>query len=115
MDEDNQIDQVSPNDFEDKTIVCKDCSKEFIFSVGEQKFFAEKGLKNLPARCPDCRKARRAQEEEDVRKFEISCAQCGKKGRAPFEVEPNQIYYCDHCFEIIKRKADKEKIKTPSE
>ena len=26
---------------EDKTIVCKDCGKEFVFSVGEQEFFKE--------------------------------------------------------------------------
>ncbi|OAV40324.1 zinc-binding domain protein [Clostridium saccharobutylicum DSM 13864] len=29
---------------EDKTIVCKDCGKEFIFTVGEQEFYKEKGL-----------------------------------------------------------------------
>ena len=25
--------------FEDKTLVCKDCGKGFIFSAGEQEFF----------------------------------------------------------------------------
>ncbi|MBN1071439.1 cytochrome C551, partial [Clostridium botulinum] len=28
---------------EDKTIVCKDCGQEFIFTVGEQEFYKEKG------------------------------------------------------------------------
>ena len=28
----------------DKTIVCKDCGKEFVFTVGEQEFYAEKGF-----------------------------------------------------------------------
>ena len=32
--------------FEDKTLVCKDCGKEFIFSAGEQEFYAEKGFEN---------------------------------------------------------------------
>ncbi|NFQ39002.1 cytochrome C551, partial [Clostridium botulinum] len=27
----------------DKTIVCRDCGSEFIFSVGEQEFYKEKG------------------------------------------------------------------------
>ncbi len=45
---------------EDKTLVCKDCGKEFIFSVGEQEFFKEKGFDNDPVRCPECRKARKA-------------------------------------------------------
>ncbi|MGV3117826.1 zinc-ribbon domain containing protein, partial [Clostridium baratii] len=27
----------------DRTIVCKDCGKEFIFTEGEQAFYKEKG------------------------------------------------------------------------
>ena len=46
---------------EDKKIVCKDCGKEFIFTVGEQEFYKEKGFVNDPVRCPDCRKARKDQ------------------------------------------------------
>ncbi|MEW8995358.1 zinc-ribbon domain-containing protein [Clostridium sp.] len=44
----------------DKTILCKDCGKEFIFTEGEQAFYAEKGFENEPVRCPDCRRARKA-------------------------------------------------------
>ena len=44
----------------DKTIVCKDCGKEFVFTEGEQAFYAEKGFTNEPVRCPECRKARKA-------------------------------------------------------
>jgi DNA-directed RNA polymerase subunit RPC12/RpoP len=44
---------------EDKTLVCKDCGKEFIFTVGEQEFYKEKGFDNDPVRCPDCRRARK--------------------------------------------------------
>ena len=47
---------------EDKKIVCKDCGKEFIFTVGEQEFYKEKGFENDPVRCPECRKARKAQK-----------------------------------------------------
>lgn len=45
----------------DKTLVCKDCNTEFIFTEGEQAFYKEKGFENEPQRCPDCRKARKAQ------------------------------------------------------
>ncbi len=45
----------------DKTILCKDCGKEFIFTEGEQAFYAEKGFENDPVRCPDCRRARKAE------------------------------------------------------
>ncbi|SHE36763.1 zinc-ribbon domain-containing protein [Clostridium fallax] len=47
---------------EDKKITCKDCGKEFIFTVGEQEFFKEKGFENDSVRCPDCRRARKAQK-----------------------------------------------------
>lgn len=45
----------------DKTLVCKDCGAEFVFTEGEQEFYKEKGFTNEPTRCPDCRKARKAQ------------------------------------------------------
>jgi len=45
----------------DKTLVCKDCGKEFIFTEGEQQFYKEKGFENDPVRCPECRKIRKQQ------------------------------------------------------
>jgi len=39
---------------QDKKIVCKNCGTEFIFTVGEQEFYAQKGLIE-PKRCKDCR------------------------------------------------------------
>lgn len=52
---------------EDKTIICKDCGREFVFTVGEQKFYAEKGFTNEPVRCPECRKARKAARDNSAR------------------------------------------------
>jgi DNA-directed RNA polymerase subunit RPC12/RpoP len=52
---------------EDKTIICKDCGKEFLFTAGEQEFFKEKGFENDPVRCPACRKARKAGRMNDRR------------------------------------------------
>ena len=34
----------------DKTLVCRDCGSEFVFSVGEQEFYKEKGFTNEPTR-----------------------------------------------------------------
>ena len=45
----------------DKTIVCRDCGNEFIFTVGEQEFYKEKGFENEPVRCADCRRAKKEQ------------------------------------------------------
>lgn len=50
---------------EDKTIVCVDCGKEFVFTVGEQEFYKEKGFENEPKRCPDCRRAKKAQRNNN--------------------------------------------------
>ncbi|GAA0077916.1 zinc-ribbon domain-containing protein [Clostridium weizhouense] len=50
---------------EDKTLVCKDCGKEFVFTVGEQEFYKEKGFDNEPVRCPDCRRARKQQRNNN--------------------------------------------------
>ncbi len=47
----------------DKTIVCKDCGKEFVFSEGEQEFYKEKGFENDPVRCPDCRRKTKSSEK----------------------------------------------------
>jgi hypothetical protein len=38
------------------------CEKEFVFSVGEQKFFTEKGF-TPPKRCKPCRDAKKAEKE----------------------------------------------------
>jgi DNA-directed RNA polymerase subunit RPC12/RpoP len=45
----------------DKTIVCKDCGNDFLFTEGEQAFYKEKGFENDPVRCPACRKARKSE------------------------------------------------------
>lgn len=47
------------NQYTDITLVCKDCGAEFVFSAGEQAFYAEKGFTNQPVRCPACRKAKK--------------------------------------------------------
>ena len=37
--------------YEDKTLVCKECGKEFVFTAGEQEFYAER----LPRRSQERR------------------------------------------------------------
>lgn len=45
----------------DKTLTCRDCNSEFVFTEGEQAFYKEKGFENEPQRCPECRAARKQQ------------------------------------------------------
>ena len=46
----------------DKTLTCKDCGAEFVFTVGEQEFYKEKGFDNEPKRCLACRRAKKAHQ-----------------------------------------------------
>ena len=49
--------------FEDKTLTCVDCGKEFVFTAGEQEFYAEKEYQNEPKRCKECRMAEKVPAE----------------------------------------------------
>ena len=42
------------NTFEDKTLTCKKCGKEFIWTANDQKFFKEKGFFR-PSLCKECK------------------------------------------------------------
>ncbi len=50
---------------QDKTLKCKDCGIEFVFTVREQEFYKEKGFDNEPNRCPDCRRANKLRRQEN--------------------------------------------------
>ena len=63
--------------YEDKTLICKDCGNEFIFSAGEQEFYAEKGFVNEPQRCKECRFARKAAAKAPREMHDAICASCG--------------------------------------
>jgi len=54
--------------YEDITIVCKDCGKEFVFEAGQQRHFESLGFTNQPVRCKECREKRKA--EREARNFE---------------------------------------------
>ncbi|HAF31374.1 MAG: zinc-ribbon domain containing protein [Anaerovibrio sp.] len=93
--------------FVDETLTCKDCGKEFIFSAGEQEFYAEKGFENKPVRCRDCRdKRRRSRDGEGAREqrqmFTVVCAECGKETEVPFEPKNDRPVYCRDCFQAKK-------------
>lgn len=53
------------SNYEDITLTCKDCGAEFVFTAGEQQFYAEKGFTNQPVRCPACRKAKKQQSNRN--------------------------------------------------
>jgi CxxC-x17-CxxC domain-containing protein len=95
---------ISSMAFEDKTLKCKDCGCDFIFTVGEQEFYAEKGFENEPARCRDCRTARKRSRDggeyqtSQREMHEVICAECGVTTQVPFKPRNDRPVYCRDCF-----------------
>ena len=88
--------------YEDKNLACKDCGAEFVFTSGEQEFFAEKGFENEPTRCGDCRREKKnARRNREM--FTATCADCGGEARVPFNPTGDKPVYCSACFENNKQ------------
>lgn len=91
--------------YEDKTLVCKDCGQEFVFTAGEQEFYAEKGFQNEPQRCKECRIAKKQAMRENRgprEEYVTVCSECGGEARVPFVPKNNGPVYCDACFRARK-------------
>ena len=84
--------------YQDKTLVCKDCGKEFTFTAGEQAFYAERGFENEPQRCKPCRDARKNQAKGTKEYFTTTCANCGKEARVHFKPREDRPVLCSECF-----------------
>lgn len=96
--------------FSDQTMTCKDCSSSFVWTAGEQEFYAQKGFDNAPTRCPNCRQAKKAQRggvgggfgRGPRQMFKAVCAKCGKDTEVPFEPRGDKPVYCTDCFRSQK-------------
>ncbi len=88
--------------FEDKTLVCQECGKEFVWTAGEQEFYATKGFTNEPKRCPECRKARRMKQKPQRVMYDAVCANCGAPCKVPFQPTEGRPVYCSDCFAKMK-------------
>lgn len=47
---------------QDQTLKCRDCKQDFVFTAGEQQFFAERQF-TPPTRCKPCRQANKARKD----------------------------------------------------
>jgi CxxC-x17-CxxC domain-containing protein len=109
----------------DQTLRCRDCGIDFIWTEGEQQFYASRGLSNPPSRCPSCRAARRASSGGggggggggyggggggrggygggQRQMYEVTCAGCGGIARVPFQPRGDKPVYCSDCFRTVPR------------
>ncbi len=103
----------------DQTLYCRDCGQEFTFTVGEQEFYASRGLNNSPARCPSCRAARKGQSgdrhggggggygggrssggsREARQMYTVTCSSCGNEAQVPFQPRGDRPVYCSDCYQ----------------
>ena len=84
--------------YEDKTLVCKECGNEFVFTAGEQEFYADRGFENEAQRCKDCRMARKNNNKAQREMFVATCASCGGEAKVPFKPREDRPVYCSECF-----------------
>ncbi len=89
----------------DKTLVCRDCNKEFVFTSEEQDFYQSHGLMNEPKRCPECRASRRRERAGEAgspsqprEMFTVTCAACGVETTVPFKPREGRPVYCKECY-----------------
>ena len=92
--------------YEDKTLKCKECGNDFIFTAGEQEFYAEKGFQNEPQRCKDCRTARKNAAKPAREMFIATCAKCGAEAKVPFKPTEGRDVYCSDCFAKMKEEEE---------
>ncbi|HLW79498.1 MAG TPA: zinc-ribbon domain containing protein [Terriglobia bacterium] len=89
-------------EYRDKVLKCVDCGAEFVFTAGEQLFYADKGFRNDPKRCKTC-KVTRAQSPRGEPSSRVStttvCSSCGKETTVPFKPTQGRPVYCRDCFE----------------
>ena len=102
--------------FTDKTLVCRDCGKDFTFTAGEQEFYQQKGFTNEPSRCPSCRQLNKqnrgkrdsfgggrdsfgSRDRGQREMHSATCASCGKEALVPFVPRGGKPVYCKDCFQ----------------
>lgn len=93
--------------YQDKQLKCRDCGNDFTFTSSEQEFYAQKGFQNEPVRCPDCRKAKKANSRggfggRERQLYDVTCSECGKPTKVPFKPSNDRPVYCKECFQAKK-------------
>jgi len=87
-------------EFEDRSLVCRECGAPFIFTAQEQEFFQSRRLEHEPTRCPECRASRKGGRRPAKESAEIACAACGLVTEVPFKPSGGKPVYCRDCYPL---------------
>ena len=96
-------------EYHDRVLKCADCGAEFVFTAGEQMFFADKGFKNEPKRCKACKTKRGASSgggNATRSETRTTCSQCGKETTVPFKPTQGRPVFCRECFQQRRAQAN---------
>lgn len=116
--------------YADKTLTCRDCRTDFVFTAGEQEFYSQKGFTNEPTRCPSCRQQRKGgggrsgggygdydreysggggggygRSSGPREMHTATCASCGREAQVPFVPRGDKPVYCSDCFQTQRRSS----------
>ncbi len=94
-------------EFQDKSLDCVDCGAPFIWTAGEQLFFADKNYKTEPTRGKSCKAKRAARPSSgglgrERVETSTSCSACGKDTTVPFRPTQGRPVFCRECFQSRK-------------
>jgi len=93
-------------EYRDKDLVCVECHQTFVWTAGEQLFFADKSFKNEPKRCKACKGKRNARLGHHAQRERVetvtACSQCGKETTVPFRPTQGRPVFCKECFQSRK-------------
>jgi CxxC-x17-CxxC domain-containing protein len=102
--------------YTDRELTCRDCGASFVFTAGEQEFYAGKGLQHDPSRCSGCRSTRkmmRPEEREETPNYGVyvswggrtprqlhraQCSSCGNVAEVPFVPRGDRPIFCSDCY-----------------
>lgn len=108
----------------DRELTCRDCGSSFVFTAGEQEFYASKGLQHDPVRCPNCRANRKAMRPEDRMETQsygvfvswggrtprqlhaAVCAECAQTTEVPFLPRGDRPVYCSSCYNGVRERQE---------
>lgn len=97
--------------FKDQELTCNVCIAPFVFTSGEQVFWAIKGFKNAPKRCANCRlMAKLRRDGNEKQPFSISCARCNIKAIVPFKPSGCKPVYCHNCHCLVRHKQQQLEV-----
>jgi CxxC-x17-CxxC domain-containing protein len=87
----------------EKRLHCRTCGQDFVWTVGEQRFYTQHNLSHEPVRCTSCRAKLRANEPLSAGvtrarvAYPVRCADCGRATTVPFVPTGVRPVYCADC------------------